>query len=903
MPGRVLAVAARCLLLLGALAATPAPAAAGACSAAPPCAALCSATCVAASARPQPAPADPMQALLERVTAAAGAKVAAALAALPPDRYPTATQHGSPDWETVSPGHWMSGFFPGVLWQLFELSGRAERAWSDAAQRWQAALADRQRDFGSQHDFGAAALHAPWQRAAAARTARPARCRLTAAPASLPPPPGFIYQPSFAHAYAVTNSSEHKRQALAAAEALSWAFVPSTQSLRTFEGWKTPASTNEYQQIVIIASLPPAPAAHRRPPARPPGRAAQVAKHHVRPDGSTYHIVEYNPGTGGGHAAESTWARGQAWALAGFAMLGGALNATTAPEFVGTAVRVADAYLARLAAQPAKAAAARAAAGAGAAAAGGEGGEDEGGALDGWVPQWDFDAPWHAELDGPRDTSAAAVAALGLLHLAEAHPSPGCAARYACAAANTLRALGAPKYLSASGDAAFPALLKARRRCAARAGAGDRARGAAPGRPPRRAPPRLQRLPMMAMAHLQHLPRVSQAIFCAICLATSSSIAAAAHAGAPPGVRLAIAASALGLAAALFFAAAGRCSRKIAKVLPGIVDLAVCGTLSALFLVTAALVAMQGTCRVDGGRAVIARPVPSAYFEAPPSSPPPPAAAAAQQPAAPQRPAPPPQWQTPPPPPAAAAAQQPAAPQQLAAPASEARRPSAIEAMYDAAVAAAASAGGGVDPSQAAPRARDDAGGGGGGDGGVVFGAPPAGRRLRSAARGAGAGAAPGRRLARAGGARAAAAAAARRAARRLLGEPPAAGSGARHRAALLCASWDACITLGFINFIMYALSAVLAGLDIRAGRGLLVPGHAALALGLKPGAAGAGGGAGDDSIRGGSSSASTSGGSDTDEQDAGDAADLGAVVASLPHRAGAAPAQAPNSAPAPADG
>jgi hypothetical protein len=31
-------------------------------------------------------------------------------------------------------------------------------------------------------------------------------------------PPGFIYLPSFAHSYAVTNSTEDKRQALAAAE-------------------------------------------------------------------------------------------------------------------------------------------------------------------------------------------------------------------------------------------------------------------------------------------------------------------------------------------------------------------------------------------------------------------------------------------------------------------------------------------------------------------------------------------------------------------------------------------------------------------------------------------------------------------------------------------------------------
>jgi len=37
---------------------------------------------------------------------------------------------------------------------------------------------------------------------------------------------GFIYLPSFAHSYEVTKSPKDLRQALAAAEALSWAYNP-----------------------------------------------------------------------------------------------------------------------------------------------------------------------------------------------------------------------------------------------------------------------------------------------------------------------------------------------------------------------------------------------------------------------------------------------------------------------------------------------------------------------------------------------------------------------------------------------------------------------------------------------------------------------------------------------------
>ena len=253
----------------------------------------------------------------------------------------------------------------------------------------------------------------------------------------------------------------------------------------------------------------------------------------MRADGTTFHIVEYNPNTGSvnkkytyqGHADGSTWARGQAWALAGFAMLANATAAERAAlaaeeraaaggasgggsgsgkqeqeqqedgeEFLAVARRLADKYLELLGRQPAKAAAARAAATAARAAAGAEAaaGEEAGAAawLDGFVPQWDFDAPFYPEMDGPRDTSGAAVAALGLLYLAEgearaaaaaaaaggaAAGTPGssassttttsssttCASRYLCAAVATLRALSSAKYLSPPSEAsAFPALLR-----------------------------------------------------------------------------------------------------------------------------------------------------------------------------------------------------------------------------------------------------------------------------------------------------------------------------------------------------------------------------------------------------------------------------------------------------------
>jgi unsaturated chondroitin disaccharide hydrolase len=112
----------------------------------------------------------------------------------------------------------------------------------------------------------------------------------------------------------------------------------------------------------------------------------------VRADGSTAHEGIFDLETGRflrqstqqGYRADSCWSRGLAWALYGF---GTAYRYTQAPEFLATAEACARYYLAH---------------------------------CDG-VPPWDFDAPPKSrELI---DTSAAAIAAAGLLQLSPAYAS------------------------------------------------------------------------------------------------------------------------------------------------------------------------------------------------------------------------------------------------------------------------------------------------------------------------------------------------------------------------------------------------------------------------------------------------------------------------------------------------
>ncbi|KAJ7243362.1 glycoside hydrolase family 88 protein [Mycena haematopus] len=115
--------------------------------------------------------------------------------------------------------------------------------------------------------------------------------------------------------------------------------------------------------------------------------ADTTMKNHIRPDGSTWHVVEYNSTTGvvirkrtsQGYADNSTWSRGQAWGIYGFANMYKRSNNVT---YLNTAQRLADYFLDNL-------------------------------PSDGIVP-WDFNAPL-IPAPRPADSSAATIAATALL--------------------------------------------------------------------------------------------------------------------------------------------------------------------------------------------------------------------------------------------------------------------------------------------------------------------------------------------------------------------------------------------------------------------------------------------------------------------------------------------------------
>jgi len=125
--------------------------------------------------------------------------------------------------------------------------------------------------------------------------------------------------------------------------------------------------------------------------------ANKTIENHVRDDGSSYHVVDYDPttgdvqwrGTAQGYSNDSTWSRGQAWGIYGFATM---YNFTRVQPYLDTSRRMADYFVSNL---------------------------PEAG-----VPYWDFDAP--LSTSPTYDTSAATIAASGLLFLSslEAQQSP-----------------------------------------------------------------------------------------------------------------------------------------------------------------------------------------------------------------------------------------------------------------------------------------------------------------------------------------------------------------------------------------------------------------------------------------------------------------------------------------------
>jgi len=138
----------------------------------------------------------------------------------------------------------------------------------------------------------------------------------------------------------------------------------------------------------------------------------------IKPDGSSYHLIDYDPDTGKVLNQTNTpqgypngvWSRGEAWALYGFVR---SFMYSGYQRYMDTAIKVANYFISHLPSDS--------------------------------IPLWDFFAPSSLP---ERDTSAAAVAAAGLLDLSIlTRDNPDLSKKYFDTATNILESLATNNYI------------------------------------------------------------------------------------------------------------------------------------------------------------------------------------------------------------------------------------------------------------------------------------------------------------------------------------------------------------------------------------------------------------------------------------------------------------------------
>lgn len=205
---------------------------------------------------------------------------------------------------------------------------------------------------------------------------------------------GFMWLPTAVADYRLTGNPDSRRRGLQAANLLAGRYNPVGRFIRAWDDLPNGQDTRGW---AIIDSMLNIPLLYWASEETGDPRFRQIAMMHadtvmetfIRPDGSSEHIVEFNPEKGGkvriyggqGYADGSAWTRGQAWALYGFVM---SYIHTRKPEYLDTARRITRYFIDHIPGS-------------------------------GLVPI-DFDQP----AEPPREDSiAAAVAACGLIELAE----------------------------------------------------------------------------------------------------------------------------------------------------------------------------------------------------------------------------------------------------------------------------------------------------------------------------------------------------------------------------------------------------------------------------------------------------------------------------------------------------
>jgi len=330
---------------------------------------------------------DPLTELTDNVFELAKIQYAAMDEALDEGEYPRST-NADGSLRTSDEGWWCSGFYPGSLWYIYEYTGDEtfrDLAWKHT--RSLEGLIERHTD----HDIG------------------------------------FQINCSYGNALRLTgDSTTIVPTYVAAARKLAARLNPATGVTLSWDwlrnDWRYPVIIDNMMNLELLTVA-----------ARISGEkeladvadthAETTLKNHFRPDWSSWHLVDYDPVTGEvrsketaqGHAHESAWARGQAWALYGYTMM---YRETGRKTYLDAAENIAGMILNHL--------------------------PEDG------IPYWDFDAPDIP--DALRDASAGAIMASAFIELSTLTDESVKSGKYLETARTQLMTFCSDEYLAKPGE-------------------------------------------------------------------------------------------------------------------------------------------------------------------------------------------------------------------------------------------------------------------------------------------------------------------------------------------------------------------------------------------------------------------------------------------------------------------
>lgn len=189
---------------------------------------------------------------------------------------------------------WTSGFFPGSMWYMYELTN--DNKWKNLAEKYTETL-DSIQYLTWHHDVG------------------------------------FMIGSSYLNGY-LQGKKEYKDVIIQTAKSLSTRFRPVAGVIQSWNvdkgwqserGWKCPVIIDNMMNLELLfeATALSGDSIFYNIAV---SHADKTLENHFRTDNSCYHVVDYDPETGSvlkkqtaqGYADESSWARGQAWALYGY---------------------------------------------------------------------------------------------------------------------------------------------------------------------------------------------------------------------------------------------------------------------------------------------------------------------------------------------------------------------------------------------------------------------------------------------------------------------------------------------------------------------------------------------------------------------------------------------------------